>query len=238
MARHTNSPPGPCKGNKKMGWKAFAIFAAEQPGYFGSAPEHDPGRAEQVRQQLGLGGYDTVGLSTFDAGMYPRDGQLFIGAYPAGVIVCHDKLPGYFFDDQSRRSISGGSSDMQQSVSALLSLYPQGEVLAVVLHSVVNLWGYTLYSSGRLVRSAAGAADDGLIANVGMPLPEEARVLSTCPIDKVDEECAGEELVFDVAARMLGQRIDVFEPESLQISEYKTSAGPAQSFIGRLFGRK
>jgi len=65
--------------------------------------------------------------------------------------------------------------------SRLLRLYPEGQVVAVVLHSVINLWGYTIYSQGQRVRSAAGAANDGLIVSVGAPLSEEAKVLQQYP---------------------------------------------------------
>jgi len=107
----------------------------------------------------------------------------------------------------------------------LLSLYPDGHVLAIVLHSVVNLWGYSYFSKGHLVRSAAGASDDGLFANSGTPLPEESRVLSMCSIENVDEEGYGEELTFDVAERLfgwrIGERIGEFDDFGLQMSRYK-----------------
>ena len=40
-----------------MGWKAFAVFATATPGYFGTAPAHDPAAAEALRVQLGLEDY-------------------------------------------------------------------------------------------------------------------------------------------------------------------------------------
>jgi hypothetical protein len=220
-----------------MGWKVFAIFAAEEPGYFGTQPLHDPERAEQIREQLGLSGYEYAGPSEFDAAMYPDKRSLFIGAYPRGVILCDPDLPACFFDAWSISGSKGKTADFQQFKSSLLKLYPGGQVLAVVLHSVVNLWGYCLFSEGQLIRCAAGASDDGLIADHGMPLPEEASVLGNCPINEIDEEGYGEDLVFDVTARFLGKRLDAFEQTNLQMSEYRRTPGGAASFLRKLFGR-
>ncbi len=219
-----------------MGWKIFAIFAAEEAGYFGTLPPHDPARAERLREQLGLGGYDHVGPSRFVDAMYPRGGALHIGAYPRGMILCDVDLPACFFDAQSRHSINGAGMEFGEFKSRLLALYPDGLVVALVLHSVVNLWGYSVYSRGALLRSAAGASDDGLIANHGAPLAEEAAILGICPVDGVDAEGYGEELVFDVSARLFGKRIDAFAEIALDLSAYGKQKTGVASFLKKLFG--
>ncbi|MBC7956791.1 MAG: hypothetical protein H7Y33_13100 [Cytophagales bacterium] len=217
-----------------MGWKVFAVFATEEPGYFGTRPQHDAERADDIRDRLGLSGYERVGESDFETAMYPRAGALFIGAFPEGVIVCDAKLPSYFFDDGARRRINGASLRFQNFKANLLGLYPEGQVLSVVLHSVVNLWGYSLHEGGRHLRSAAGASDDGLFTNIGSPLPEEARVLGLCPIDEVDAEGYGEELTFDVSARLFGKRIDEFDGLGLQLSKYRKRNRVSSFFKGLL----
>ena len=110
--------------------------------------------------------------------------------------------------------------------------------MAIVLHSVVNLWGYSVYSKGQLLRSAAGASDDGLLVNEGAPLPEELRGLKECAIDKVDEEGYGEELVFDVSARMFGRRMDAFDELPLRMTEFKRKTFAPVAFVKRLLGRR
>lgn len=220
-----------------MGWKIFAIFAAEEAGYFGTKPPHDPARAERLRQQLGLDGYEPAGPSRFDQAMYPRDGALHIGAYPRGMILCDADLPACFFDEQPRRSINGAGMAFGEFKARLLALYPDGLVVALVLHSVVNLWGYSVYSRGELLRSAAGASDDGLIANHGAPLAEEAAILGICPLDEIDAEGYGEDLVFDVSARLFGKRIDAFDEIALDLSAYGKQKTGAASFLKKLFGR-
>ncbi|WP_295952207.1 hypothetical protein [Rhodoferax sp.] len=145
-------------------------------------------------------------------------------------------MPGHFFVTQARKAIQGTKLQRPDLKTQLLNLYPSGQVLAIVLHSVVNLWGYSLYAKGQLVRSAAGASDDGLIANIGKALPEESRVLDLCAIENVDEEGYGEELVFDVASRFLGGRIDALESHTLALGQYEKSSG-FPSLVKRLFAR-
>lgn len=220
-----------------MGWKAFALFATDDTaGYFGSLPAHSSELAEHTRIKLGLTPYDAIGTQTFDQCMHPPKRSLFLGAYPRGLVICEPELPCYFFDDKPRRRISGTRIEFQQFESNLLNHYPNGEVLAIVLHSVVNLWGYSLYSKGQLVRSAAGASDDGPMVNVGVPLPEEEKILRKCPIDRIDEEGLGEDLVFDVTARFLGKRIDEFAEINLEMAEYKRKRSGPASFIKKFFG--
>ncbi len=220
-----------------MGWKAFAVFATATPGYFGTAPPHDPAAAEALRAQLGLEDYERVGEQDFDDAIYPDSNALFIGAYPGGCILCAQDLATAFFDPAAQRRIKGLRGDAEAFRLRLLALHPQGEVMAIVLHSVVNLWGYSVYAQGRLLRSAAGASDEGLFANAGTPLPEELAVLQRCPIDRVDEEGEGEELVFEVSARMFGQRLDSLNPSPLRMTAYRRTRGAA-ALLKRLFGRR
>lgn len=219
-----------------MGWKACAIFASAEPGYFGTKPQHQPQRADALCHQLGLAGYVRSGESDLVSALYPSSGVLSVGAYPHGTIVCERDLPGLFFDTQARQAIQGAKVQRPDVKTQLLNLYPTGQVLAIVLHSVVNLWGYSLYAQGQLVRSAAGASDDGLFANIGAPLPEESRVLDMCSIENVDEEGYGGDLVFDVASRFLGGRIDALESHTLALSQYEKRSG-FSSLVKRLFAR-
>jgi hypothetical protein len=222
-----------------MGWKTFAVLATNQPGYFGSAPTHDPAAAEALRQQLGLDDYvPAEGTHDFDTAMYPQRGSLYIGAYPGGCILCEQDLPSAFFEDNARRKISGARGGLDVVRDRLLGLYPQGEVMALVLHSVVNLWGYSVYAQGRHLRTAAGASDNGLIANLGAPLPEETPGLQHCPIERVDEEGDGEELVFAVSARMFGNRMDSTGIRPLYMTHYRRRPRFGLSALQRFFGAR
>jgi hypothetical protein len=160
-----------------MGWKANVIFASEDPGYFAKLPPHDPKNADALRNRLGLAHFESAGESGFEMAMYPQSGHLYIGAYPRGVILCESELPCALFDSEAQRNIVGSPRFPDGFTANLLGLYPRGQVLAAVLHSVVDLWAYSLYVNGQHVRTAAGASDDGLVANQGALLPEETRLL-------------------------------------------------------------
>jgi hypothetical protein len=145
-------------------------------------------------------------------------------------------LPMQFLDDESAPAVTGGPLTSNGFRSGLLALYPHGEVLAIFLHSVVDLWGFSLYRDGQLIRLACGSADDGLISSVGTPLPEELSSLRGCPIEKVCEEGDGEGLVFDVlAARMLGKRFDEVDGFPLLLSEYENRSRGLLSRIKSVF---
>ncbi|WP_306532518.1 hypothetical protein [Geobacter sp.] len=144
--------------------------------------------------------------------------------------VCYRPTRGVFW-------LSGSKIEYKTFQSQLLRLYPNGEVLAIVLHSVVNLWGYSLYSNGRLIRSAAGDSNNGLIINTGSPLPEEERILNDCPIDKIDEDGFGEDLVFDVTTRFFGKRIDEFDEINLEMTAYSRKNSGFKAIINKMLGR-
>jgi hypothetical protein len=204
---------------------------------FGSFPAHDRGSAERLMERLRLENYDFAQLTTFDQGMYPPKETLFIGSYADGMALCELDLPCHFFNEEAGRAIGGNRTHSGAFKADILGLYPAGQVLILILHSVVNLWGYSLYVSGKLVRSAAGASDNGLIVDLGTPLPEEAEILARCQIERIDEEGLGEEPVFEVAKRVFVKRIDTFDELPLQMSEYKRKPNRSRSLLRRLLGQ-
>ena len=223
-----------------MGWKASVILVADEAGYFGSRPVHDPEQAERLRVQLGLeaAGFcdPSTGVSTFDRAMYPAARALHIGAYPRGFIVCHRNLAACLFDEAPARRIAGSAAVNAAFRARLLALRPGAEVLALELHSVVNLWGYALHRQGRLLRAAAGSSDDGVMVDQGASLAEEAALLGGRSLTEACDEGLDEDLVFAVAARLLGTRLDDFEAGDLQLSEYAAASLP-RSLWCRWFGR-
>jgi hypothetical protein len=119
----------------------------------------------------------------------------------------------------------------------LLGLAPGGEVLAMVLHSVVDLWGFASYADGDLRRMAAGSADDGVFIDTGTPLPEERPMLAGATLARLDEEGEGEELVLAVSARLFGRGIDALEKPGAMLSHYhRPPRGPVAA-LKKLFGR-
>lgn len=222
-----------------MGFKTFTIFCTDRPGYFGTSTAHDPAKAAQLLSVLGLQDYELV---SDDAHLndYPQKGDLYLGAYENGVVIAHDTLPALLFDEASRKRNFGRVEDNAAFRQAIHGLFPAGEVTALILHSVVNMWGFSVYKKGELLRSASGAEGE-FFGSTGAPLPEEESILAEHPIETIDsgDVAYSEELVFEVARRALGHRYDE-DPavDELKCSHFKRKADPAgkKSFLSRLFG--
>jgi hypothetical protein len=200
-----------------MGWKASCILVNERaPGYLGSMPPHDPGRAEKLIADLGLGRHRSCGKTTFDEGIYPE--RLVVGAYDGAAIIGDPRI----IDSCS----SLGDDPLMRRV---LGLFPQAAVLRIALQSVVNLFGYEYFEGGKLLRGYAGCADEGVMLDVGDWLPEERPHFERSVVrdgkrffhadingaaEEFDASAFGEELVFEVMGRFFGCRPDRAKGES------------------------
>jgi hypothetical protein len=213
-----------------MGWKTYTIFCTDQPGYFEQRPIHDPVRAEKLLSILGLNEYDLVKPHT-QVNDYPSSGDLYIGAYERGLVIANTTLAALLFDDNSRTKNFGRVKDNPDFRKNIHTLYPNGEVIALILHSVVNMWGYSVYQRGELIRSASGAEGE-FYGSIGDPLPEEQAVLAEHPIELIDkgDVIYSEDLVFDVSQRVLGCRYDEASVDELECSYFKR-----RSFLKNLF---
>lgn len=219
-----------------MGWKAFCIFAYDKEGAdLASIPPIDMSRTEEIRQRLGLSQFRYTGDTTYDVAIYPPSNTLFMGAYPKAVVICDLQLPVSFFDEKAQKKIGDPISKSDKFKSDVLTLFPQGHVLSIVLHSVVNLWGIALFSQGKFIRSVAGSADDGILSDSGTPLPEEHEVCEGRSLEEVNAYGDGEKLVFNVSRRIFGGRkIDEFQEISLMVRKYEKIA--TASVFKKLFG--
>jgi hypothetical protein len=204
-----------------MGWKANCILLSETGGpVFAKFPPHQPEKARQVLAALGLGNATLKGETDFLEAIYLPDGDIGIGAYDGGLILC-----GVDIELSEKESA-------KKMVDTLFQLYPNATILELGLHSVVNFFHYKLWVSGKIVRHFAGSADDGLVSNVGEYLPEEVphfkksemrdgeRVFVTEHAGKkyeYDVSAYGEELLFSVAGRFFGGKLDSCEIENLKI---------------------
>jgi hypothetical protein len=194
-----------------MGWKASCILINERgPGYLGTMPPHDPERSSRLIAALGLGGHRSRGKTTFDMGIYPD--HLVVGAYDGAAVIGDPRI----IDS----CISLGDDRLMGRV---LSLFPQAAVLRVGLQSVVNLWSYTYFEAGRLLRAYGGCADEGVMLDVGDLLPEERPHFERSVVrdgeryfhaeingrdEEFDASAFGEELAFEEMGRFFGCRPD------------------------------
>jgi hypothetical protein len=204
-----------------MGWKASCIFVNQRgPGYLGTFPKYDQTEARDLVDSLPLPPHKPVRMSEFDEAISPRGRQLFVGAYPGAAVICHESL-----------SSACMSVTAPNVVGLLQTRFGGAPVLAITLHSVVNLYGYAYFEDGKLRRVRAGTDGKLAILEFGEPLPEELPLL--------DDDACGEEIVFAVAQRFFDAPIDEVEIENLELELFERAPPPtAPTFWQRLFGRR
>ena len=173
-------------------------------------PTHDPERARRLIEELGLGPCRSRGTTTFDLGISVE--LMVIGAYEGAAIIGHPDIVNACLEPRA-----------DPMTARILTVFPQAAVLRVGLASVVNLWSYSYFEQGRLVRAYGGSADDGVVMDEGELLAEEHPHFERSVVrdgqrffyaeigGKTEEFAAsafGEELVFEVMRRFLGGRPD------------------------------
>ncbi len=88
--------------------------------------------------------------------------------------------------------------------SVLCQVFPESEVLAIVLQSSTDLAGFALFSEGENVRRWCVAGGHGKIVDIGKALPAEEAAAR--------EGLTGEEVVHAVATSVLGfDLLEVFD---------------------------
>jgi hypothetical protein len=183
-----------------MGWKTSCIFI-QNPGNV------DHGK---VLQTLGFEQYSTIEAEPFEVALNPKEGQVYIGTYKDCLIICTPDIPLQIIETQN--------SALERAIS---SIFPKADISAFVLHSVVNLWGYTVLQNGKKIRARAGNCDDGTYLDQGDPLDAEQELLSQSTLDQngqrvyyfkddpdeaYSEDQVGENFVFALAARYTGDK--------------------------------
>ncbi|MFP8941448.1 DUF6928 family protein [Streptomyces fenghuangensis] len=91
-------------------------------------------------------------------GVYPPDGRVYAACRPGLEIVC-DREVMVDFPSQLPGHLVAASSDRRLVLHAM--------------HSVVDWFAFAVWEDGRLVRSLSLSPDDGIIENIGEPLPCE-----------------------------------------------------------------
>ncbi|KAF0803512.1 DUF6928 family protein [Alloalcanivorax xenomutans] len=191
-----------------MGWKMSAVFVMEEgAGLMVPGPIQEP-QLEEIESIRLLKGYNKIRYALLDEVIYPDKSEIAVGVYENNAILCHWALPVALMGDRSMRKIVGRVKGAEDIKREFFELFSSAQVLSLVLHSAVNLWGYCLYDKGRLRRSAAGASDIGLVVNEGVLLPEERVILENATIDDYNSKGQGVELVFEMSRRVFGERID------------------------------
>jgi hypothetical protein len=185
-----------------MGWKASTIIIHEP-----TAVDH-----EALLKKIGLVDLKKISNEPFEVALNPTGNKVYIGTYKNNLLICIEDLPMHFFEKKE--------STIEKK---LYEIFPNSELCAIVLHSGVNLWGYSISKKGSKIRVKAGSADDGTFVEIGDPIKEEQALLSkstvssngqrTYLLDEDDDEPltedqVGENFVFAISKRYFGVELD------------------------------
>ena len=187
-----------------MGWKADTVLI--RPAGPGEG-------AEALLRDLGFTPLTPLGEHRYEQAIWPDEHTVWVGSAGDCLMISARGLSDAFFEPKPA-----------PLAQALFRRFPRAEIAAVTLHSVVNLWGFALFSDGNALRRKAGSADDGTFEDTGDPLPEERELLAKStlnakgqrvyrlpefPDEDMTEDQVGEEYVFKIFERLAGERPDI-----------------------------
>jgi hypothetical protein len=90
---------------------------------------------------------------------YPPEGTVYAGSFPGIDVLCDRDVMGYLPSELPARYLDAAAGR---------------RVILHAMHSVTSSFSYATWENGSLVRSLCWAPDDGIIENIGDPLPFEA----------------------------------------------------------------
>ncbi|MEU0370037.1 hypothetical protein ABZ070_07195 [Streptomyces sp. NPDC006283] len=100
---------------------------------------------------------ESEGSDLYD-GVYPPDGTTYAASWPGVDIVC------------DRRVMIDAPSQLPEH---LIAASAGRRLVLHAMHSVVDWLAFAVWEDGRLIRSLSLSPDDGVIENIGKPLPFE-----------------------------------------------------------------
>jgi len=185
-----------------MGWKASAIII-NKPTQVDN---------ETLLTELGFNNLTRIEDEPFEVAINPDDNKVYIGSYKNNLLVCASDIPTQFFDENE--------TPIEKTFNRI---FPNSEICSIVLHSAINLWGYSVTRNGKKIRARAGNSDDGTFVEIGEPLDEEKELLSKSKLDEngnkvyvldefpdetFSEDQVGENFVFLICKRYFDQELD------------------------------
>jgi len=188
-----------------MGWKLSTLFINSNKKI----------NDIELFRSLGFKNVSPIASKTFEEVMNPEDDELYIGNYNGNTIICIPTLHNTLLDET-----------LQEDEKVLVNTFPNSEISGLLLHSVVNFWGFTLIKNGEKIRVKAGSSEDGTIIDFGKPLAEELEFLNKSIINKdgervyrlddypdedFTEDQLGENFVFNLSKRYLKESLDSSE---------------------------
>ncbi|MBL7779895.1 MAG: hypothetical protein JNM22_01675 [Saprospiraceae bacterium] len=185
-----------------MGWKASTIII-NRPTKVDN---------EELLKTLGFDNLTKIEDELFENAINPDDNKVYIGTYKNNLLICTQGIPMQFFEEHET-----------QTEKTLNQIFPNSEICSIVLHSTINLWGYSVIQNRQKIRARAGSADDGTFVEIGEPLEEEKELLSKSKLDDngnriylldnfpdepLNEDQVGEIFVFSICKRYFGDELD------------------------------
>ncbi len=185
-----------------MGWKASALIIT------------DPVKIdyEELLWKLGYSNLKRIEDEPFEVAINPDDNKVYIGTYKGNLLICEQNLPARFFEPSQTKY-----------ETRISQIFAASEICSIILHSAVNLWGYSITVKGEKVRARAGSADDGTFCEMGHPVLEENELLSKSQLNEagnriyfledpgdeaLTEDQVGENFVFAITKRYFGEELD------------------------------
>lgn len=185
-----------------MGWKA-SIIIINKPTVIDN---------ETLLRDLGLTDLKMIKEEVLEVVINPNNKKVYIGTYQENLLICISDLPMQLIESKE-----------SEAEKILKNTFPHSEICSIVLHSVVNLWGYSVIKNSVKIRARAGSADDGTFIELGEPLDEEKELLSKSTIDTngtrtylfedfpdepFTEDQVGENFVFAISNRYFDEQLD------------------------------
>ncbi|NIG54889.1 hypothetical protein [Chitinophaga sp. Cy-1792] len=182
-----------------MGWKLYATFVS---------PTHEV-NFDDLLGRLELPPLTPIEDEPFEVALYPDEGQIYIGEHNNCLIITNYELTDACM-----------TSEFSPLEEVLMAEFPDAEICTLVLHSVVNYFGYAVIKNGEKIRVRAGDSEYGVGIDEGSPLEEELPFLHS-PRFKDDNsrrisrdgnntyvDWDGEGIVFAIAGRYFGEPMD------------------------------
>jgi hypothetical protein len=193
-----------------MGWKASMIIINSEQKF----------DKDEFFNSLGFYDLKKGDKQPFESVINPDDDKIYIGNYNGNTIICLQHLTFEAIDPS-----------LSRAEVILSNTFQDTDIVTFILHSVVNLWGYSIVNNGKKVRVRAGDSEE-LIIERGEILEEEKELFSKSklndkgervyifddmPDDEFSDDQVGENFVFDISTKYLGQSLDacdeLFETE-------------------------
>lgn len=111
-----------------MGWKASLIIVNSDKKF----------DKDELFGSLGYYKLKSIDKQYFHSIMNPDDDRIYVGRYNGNTIICMQDLP--------LESLDATVSNAEKLLS---KKFPNTDIVTFVLHSVVNLWGYSIVNNEK-----------------------------------------------------------------------------------------